>query len=423
MLFLLLLIGLPLAAEPRVMTLRQVAELAEKQNPDVVLARLEAERARLAVDEVREPWLPQVTAGSGLAYTYGFPLSIEGSAPSIVELQATRSLFNAPRGYQTAQARESSRGAGLQAEITREEMVLRAAVLFLDLERSFRARKLAAQQVDHLRRVEAAVRLRVEEGRELPLEGKRAAVNAARAAQRARAQESAYAAAQRALALALGFDANTELEPALEDRSLPALPASEEASVAQAMEGNRELQTLESAVRAKELEAKSHRAMRLPSLTLVTKYGLFARYNNFEDYFLRFQRNNLIAGASFRLPLFANQADIARAAQASVEADRGRVRLRAARGRIESDTRAAWQRVQESEAAREVAQMDLELSRETVGVLLAQRDEGRATLQQIEQARFAETERWLAYYAAQYDAERARLELLQRTQNLRSALR
>ncbi len=46
---------LPALAQRRVMTLREAVELAARQNPDVVLARLDEQRASLGIAAVREP--------------------------------------------------------------------------------------------------------------------------------------------------------------------------------------------------------------------------------------------------------------------------------------------------------------------------------------------------------------------------------
>ena len=50
-------------------------------------------------------------------------------------------------------------------------------------------------------------------------------------------------------------------------------------------------------------------------------------------------------------------------------------------------------------------------------------EEGRATLRQVEQARFAEHEKWIAFVDAQFSLELARLDLLRRTGGLMAALR
>src|SRR5215813_3524930 len=94
-----------LHAEVRPMTLRQAVELSLKQNPDIALARLDEEKARQAVRVARDPFTPRITVGSGLAYSNGFPMSIEGSAPSIVQATATQYLFNRQQSFVVAQAK------------------------------------------------------------------------------------------------------------------------------------------------------------------------------------------------------------------------------------------------------------------------------------------------------------------------------
>src|ERR1700733_4171893 len=112
----LFLLPLFCAAETRTMTLRQVLDLALQQNPDVVLARLEQQKARYQVTIAHAPFSPRVDAGSGLAYAYGVPTSIEGSAPSLVQTKTTMSIYDKPQSYQVAQAKEAQRGVGIDLE-------------------------------------------------------------------------------------------------------------------------------------------------------------------------------------------------------------------------------------------------------------------------------------------------------------------
>jgi hypothetical protein len=93
------------------------------------------------------------------------------------------------------------------------------------------------------------------------------------------------------------------------------------------------------------------------------------------------------------------------------------------RGRVSGEARRAWQQSQNAQAATEVARLDLEVAREQLSILLAQMSEGRATLRQVEEARFLEQEKWLALYDARYTMERARYELLRHTGEILAALR
>lgn len=419
---LVLIFGGLLSAAPRPISLKEAVDLALRQNPELVLARLDAQKADLEIQATREGLLPRFVAGSGMAYTYGMPMSVEGSAPTVVQARAIRSIYNAPQRHLTGMARESATGAAHAAEQVRGDIALRTAVLYLDLERTAQAAELARSRIDSLRRIEAAVRLRVEEGRELPIEGKRAAVNLARARQQAAALESARRAQAQSLAQVLGLELSSDLQPAREQRPEMALPASEEEAVQAALTDHPEIQRLEAAIRARGRERQAHLAARQPKIDLLAQYGLLARFNNYDQFFNRFQRHNVQLGASFAIPLFANPADEARAAQASVEIRRLQTELASARARIEGEARTAWREVQDAGLAREVALADLEVAREQVTLLLAQLEQGRAAIQQVEQARVRENECWQALLDARAAAERARYVLLRRANRLLASL-
>src|SRR5215471_10371725 len=142
-----------LHAAERKMTLRQAVTLAVQQNPDVALARFDEENARQAVRVAKDPFSPRVTVGSGLAYSNGFPMSIEGSAPSIVQAHATQYLFNRPQSFAVAQAKEDVRGAGLTVASKRDEVAYRTTQLYLDAERAGRFGELARKDAGSLQKV------------------------------------------------------------------------------------------------------------------------------------------------------------------------------------------------------------------------------------------------------------------------------
>ncbi len=149
----LLLTSLTMAvrAEVHTLTLRQAVDRALQQNPDIALARLDELKAAQAVRLARAPFSPTIGAGSGLAYTDGFPMSIDGAAPSIVQARAREDIFNRQQSYVAAAARENTRGAGIATEAKRDEIAFRTTAMFLDAQRAARLAELARKQVDSLR--------------------------------------------------------------------------------------------------------------------------------------------------------------------------------------------------------------------------------------------------------------------------------
>src|ERR1035438_3947541 len=66
-------------AEP--ISFPKAVDLALQHSGVMGIATVNQWRARKAYEEVRANYIPQITIGSGLGYSYGFPLTLEGSAP------------------------------------------------------------------------------------------------------------------------------------------------------------------------------------------------------------------------------------------------------------------------------------------------------------------------------------------------------
>jgi len=400
-----------LHAEVHTLTLRQAVELAVRQNPDVVLARLDEEKARASVQIARGPFMPRLTVGSGLAYSNGFPMSIEGSAPSVVQAHAQQFIFNRQQSYQVAQAREDARGAALGVANKREEVAYRAAAIYLDAERFARVAGLARKAIESQQKVLDTIRAQVQEGRALPLAEKQAALALARIRQTVENLEGEAAASSTQLAIAIGYPAEDRVQIVEEERAAPAVPESEESAIASALESNKELRQLKSQIVSKELERRGEKAARLPRADLVAQYAMMARFNNYDEFFRKFQRNNWQIGLSLQLPLFSPGVG-AQTAQTDAEMNHLKVELNNARNRITSDLQQAYRDVKKSETSAEVARLDLDVARAQLDVDLAMMQEGRLTLRQMEEARLAENDKWIALYDAQYAVEKARWNVL-----------
>jgi outer membrane protein TolC len=400
------------------MTLRQAVSRAIQQNPDVTLARLEEENARHGVGVAKDPFSPKVVVGSGLAYSYGFPLS----APSIVQAHASQYLFNRQQSYTVAAAKEQARGAGIEVASKRDEVAYRTASLFLDAERSGRILELSRKDADSQQKVLETIQEQVKEGRALPLAEKEAAYNLARSRQIAENIEADRAYAETALAIAVGYSAEDRVRPVEETRAPPAVPESEERAVQSALDSNKDLRKLQSQISAKGLEMRSENAARLPRVDLIAQYALFAKFNNYAEFYRNFQRNNGEIGLAFQLPLSSGPGVREQLAQTGTEVAHLRVELASARNRLSADVQQSFRDLHKAETASTVARLDLEVAREQLSVDLAQMQEGRLSLRQVEEARIAENAKWIAFYEAQYTVEKARWNVLRLTGDLLPAI-
>jgi outer membrane protein len=409
-------------AEVHPLTLRQAVEIALKENPDLVLSRLDQQKAQAAIRVAKDPFAPKLYAGSGLAKVWGYPTSIEGSAPSIIQTRTDMAVFNRAKTYELARVRETARGAEIDTESKSDQIAYQTATMFLDAQQLDRSKQSLQLEVESLQRVRSATGEQVDEGRQLAIENKRVAVEVARASQRLAALNGDLEYSEASLAVVLGYAAADRVQPREEERAAFEVPASEQAALELALQNNKDIRKLESQLQAKGFEVKEAEAARLPVVDVVAQYALLAK-TNYENFFTRFQRNNGELGVSIQIPLISGSASKGLAAQAQTDILELRTQMGQIRNRIQLDTQKSYQELEKARSAQEVARLDLDYTRDQVSLLLAQLGEGRATQQQVDNARLTEQEKWIAFYDAQHAVENARLDLLRQTGTLQAALR
>jgi outer membrane protein len=410
-------------AEEHGLTLQQALEIASRQNPDVILARLDAQRSQENIKVVRDPFVPKVYAGSGAAYTYGYPNAINGNAPSVLDLRTDMSLFNKPQSYLLAAAREDARGVGVDAQARVDEVAFRTANLFLDAQQAVKQRETIEGQLPSLRQALEMMEARVTEGAELAVEVQRAKVNLTQAQHLRQTYKSSEDYAETLLAITLGYSANDRIYPAESQASFPLPPTkSEEDSVQIAIDRSKDLKRLQSAVLAKELEMRSYKAARLPQIGLVAQYALFAQYA-YQDYFQKFQHNNYQIGASFVVPVLIGSANGGRYQEAATDVAKLRIQINQTRNRIALNTKKSYQDMKSAEEMRDLARQQLDLAHQDLSVLLSRYSEAKAPLSDVERARTIENQRWLALYETETQFQRARLGVLRQLGDLMAVLR
>jgi outer membrane protein TolC len=183
--------------------------------------------------------------------------------------------------------------------------------------------------------------------------------------------------------------------------------------VAMAMQNNTTLLLAESDVRAKEFRLKGEKRGNLPTLQLVGMYSVLSSINNYKRFFNpgSFQVNNVNAGVQVQMPLFSAKTKQSIALAESNLAS-SRAELASKKTQVSADVRQKSRRLQEREAAKEVARLELQLSQQTIAVLQQQYTEGKVNLREVEKARLEENDKWMAYLDANFARQQAQLDLL-----------
>src|SRR5207302_370946 len=187
---LLFLLPTSLLAQP--VTLKRAVELALKHATATDIAAADEQRAFAAYRELRNNFIPQLTAGAGLGWSYGFPLSLEGAAPSLFNINAQSPLWHFEMHDFLGAARAETAGASLRTKDQRNQVIEDTVLSYAELakweQRLARLREAQAAS----EKMEAAVMQRVKEGVDSEMDGTRARLSSARV--RLRVAEAAGAA-------------------------------------------------------------------------------------------------------------------------------------------------------------------------------------------------------------------------------------
>src|SRR3954471_13974563 len=168
------------SAQTEPLSFRRAIELAVQHSSGLAGAIAERERARHSVDEQKNQFIPQVIMGSGLAATYGFPLSIEGSAPSIFNVNTQSMLLNLGQLDFIRSAKNELNAANFSAADRRQQIILDTASAYSQLDTVASSIHVTKQQLESAERAEQLVSDRVQEGVDPQVELTKAKLTTAR---------------------------------------------------------------------------------------------------------------------------------------------------------------------------------------------------------------------------------------------------
>jgi outer membrane protein TolC len=177
------------------------------------------------------------------------------------------------------------------------------------------------------------------------------------------------------------------------------------------MQNNTELRLAQSEVQAKEFRLTGEKRGYWPTLELVSVYSLLGKFNNYDQYFNHFQRNNYNLGIQAQVPIFSPSIR-ANVALAQTNLLAAKASFTDKQNQISSDVRRKTRRVRETDAGKEVARLELQLVQQDLAQLQARFEEGKESLQVVEKARLNENEKWMALLDASFQRQQAQLDLL-----------
>ena len=398
------------------LTLTRAVALSVEHSSDLAMAQARHTLAEGQEAQARAPFRPSLSTGSGAAYTSGFPLTSGGGAPSVFNLSYVQTLFNPPLRGQVRAAKERTEVERLGLEQSRDVVILRTAIVFLDLVRVRHALDVQRGAKDAALRIQDINRNRVSEGRELPIEVVRAELSVARAEQGTVQLEGRDDTLAAELDGLIGRRSDQPVQVAPD--ALPLLPEQSTADlIALALANSVELHQFDTERRARLDRLEGARGGYWPSLDVVSEYSILSRVNSYDEFFRKFQRHNVIAGVQARWSIFNAETPAAvRVAQNELQLEE--IQVNRKREEIEQTVRREAQRARELRAAREVAGLELKLVQENLRILQERFQADRTNLREVEGARLEESDKWIAFLRADFESQQAQLELFKTTGQL-----
>jgi len=403
-------------AKDKPLAFRTAIELALKNSTTTGMARADAQRARSTVTQSRDVFLPQMVLGSGLGGSYGFPLSLEGAAPSSFNVNFQGALLNAAQRANLKAARSDVEATAAQNADRRNEVLMETAVDYVQLDLLASSLSLQREQQDAAQKFLDIVSQRVQAGLDSPVETTRAKLVAARtrldiAQTHAAADQLRSRLSQLTGLPAASIQTSTETIPSMpsvaQDQDLPG----------EAIKNNPAVKVADLAAQSKEFHAQAEHRQLYPAVDYVGQYAVLARFNNYDQFFQKYQRHNLTAGVAIRFPFF-NPVQRATADVASAEAAKSRKEAQSVKEQVSTETLRLQRQVQQLTAACEVAQLEHQLAQAEIEATHAKTESGTSSIKEEQNALVVEHERYTAFLNSSFELDRAQIQLMRQINQL-----
>lgn len=389
-------------------------DLALQNSPQVRQEEAGVTRAKAALSESTGVYRPSFNAGSSLGYSYGFPVG----QPSIYNVSAHSLVFSFSQRDYIRSARAGVKAAELQLRSARQGTIERTAIDYIELAKVEKQIGALNQESGFAAKLVQIEQARVAAGRDSKIELTRAQLKGAQVDLQ-RLQFMDRADLLRAELAHLTGLSPTDIAP--EPGTIPPPPAI-------SPEGNYDTQIMASNdnVKASYAAAKSRmytafgdsKQNNRPIIAFGLEYNRYAEFNNYSEYFLRFQHNNFNVGVQINIPLF-DATKKAQAADSSAAASKAWAQAEILRNQISEQALKLEKGMGELVAQEKVASLEQQLAQDQVDAITAQLSSTGAapsqhpmTPRDEQEARIAERSRYVDLLDAKFQVTQAKLNLL-----------
>jgi outer membrane protein TolC len=405
-----------LAAEP--LPLKQAVQLALEHSTSVKATEADSQHAYATYREAYNQFLPQLNVGSSLGDTWGFPLTLEGSAPSIVNITSQSSLINPALREFIHAARTEWQASSYQGLEQRQQIMRDTVLTYAEIKKWAAQLSNLNEQLDAALKMEQIVARRIQEGVDNPLLRNQARLTTARARLSMTQARGAIDILTNHLSQLTGMPAGSiEIVP----DSIPPLPEikTDQDFAGQAQQASFSVQSAQTHAVAMDFRARGeHRAL-WPSVDFAAQYALLAKFNNWLQFYQSnsFQLNDASIGIVVRFP-FLSPAQRSQAQAADADAFHAHNNVKVEKNRVSEETLKLERSVEQLAAAQQVADLEFQIAQSNAEATEVRVSAENSTLHDSEDARVQSAYRYQALQNADFELERARIALLGATGEL-----
>ena len=403
-------------AEP--LTLKRAVDLALVHSPETGQASADEQRASASYREMRDQFIPQLLVGSGLGETWGYPLTLGGTAPSIINITAQSALYNPALRDGLRSGRSEVKAMQEEGKDRRNQVIQDTTLDYLELIKWQQMTDHLRQQHDDALRLEQAVRQRMAQGIDSQQQLMQARLVIARANLHMAQAQGAIEVLRDRLSQLTGLPASS-IEAVAD--SVPPVPQQDPPAdaAAKAVESNPAVASAQEHATAELFRARAeHRAL-WPSVDFASQYAVLAKYNNWVTYFPQgtFQRNNASVGVVIRFPFF-NASQHAHAEAVDAEALRAKKEVESTKHQVSQQVLKSQHSVEELQAAQAVSELEYEISKSNLDAVAIRMNSGTATIHDDADARTDMYEKYNSLQDADFELLKAQVGLLRTTGDL-----
>lgn len=398
-------------------SLYTVIDLALRNSKKVQIAEAEEQTARGAWHETRDVYIPNFALGSGLGYSYGFPLG----TPNIFNVTSTSLLFSFSQRDYIRSAHAADKAALLRLQDTRQQIILETTLDYVDLAKTLSQIDALNQASADADKLVSIVNDRMRAGLESHMSLTRAQLSEAQIELHQVQMEDHADQLRQSLTGLTGLDP-TLIDPAA--ASIPPLPDLNVPSLLKTIAPSPAVLAANATADSKTYAAWGDKRQNYrPTVNFVMQYQRFSTFNGYQNYYVtppsgKFPLNNLGVGIQAIWPLFdRSRAD--KAAESKAEAERARHEAELTHIQFDAENLALYHSLRELEMQEKVAELQQQLTQDTLNATLAQMNSASTdtngvpvTPQQAEQSRVNERTSYVDLQDAQFSVTRVKLNLL-----------